>query len=146
MDTTSLFDAIIEHLESLQEHLVGGIYRSSKVAQIHFSSTPGAYDENRELLPCLLLNDNEAVIPDNGVKNARRVFFSLIFHERLGLGLVRDISALAYTMLRDWTPELVALKAWPIEWASTLPSVEGPNSKAPTVRTITSRYVAYIKE
>lgn len=93
-----MIDAIVTALQNdatLMSTLAGGIHRAVEISR---QVTPGAFDGNRELLPCALVRQESATTwgPHD---NSGRLYVAVWFYERSGYENVEAARKRVYTVL-----------------------------------------------
>lgn len=78
--------------------LPGGLYQAREVGEISRQTTPDAFDDDKEVLPCALIRFGPTV-PVGPYLHGARQFFTLYFYERAGFAHVDAARERAYTLL-----------------------------------------------
>lgn len=95
--------AVFEYLTNdvdFMASLPGGFYDAELVGEISRQNTPAAFDDNKVIRPCGLLNMRGPTATDDLPHSAAQGF-SLIFYERSGAGQIEMARERAYTMLHN---------------------------------------------
>jgi hypothetical protein len=81
-----MITAIVDRLKgngALRDLLTGGVHNGARVHEISRQNTPTAFDANKELLPCALVQlENET--PAGTLRTSSTLFIVLYFYQRFG--------------------------------------------------------------
>ena len=96
-----MITAIYNHLHSDSEllaTLTGGVWLGYDVHEISRQNTPAAFDGNKELLPCALLQP-ETATPWGPNRDSGRQYFVLYLYQRHGYTAIEAARQRIYTLL-----------------------------------------------
>jgi hypothetical protein len=123
-------------------YLPGGFYDVAEVGEIGRQTTPGAFDEKKELKPCGLLRVRGAS-PLPPYRHGARQDIEIYFYQRHGYANIEAARERAYTLLHDkrLTPEGETRGCWQIYHAD---DVTGADDNALDASMEMSRFEAII--
>lgn len=104
-------DAILLFLTgdaALMGILTGGIHTATSISR---ATTPAAYNDDRELLPCALLRFEDES-QQQAHATAARLFFVLYFYQRAGYDQIDAARERCYALLRNTL--LAGAQAWEV--------------------------------
>lgn len=78
--------------------LTGGVWNGVNVHEISRQNTPAAFDGNKELLPCALLQP-ETATPWGPNRDSGRLYFVLYLYQRYGYAAIEAARQRIYTLL-----------------------------------------------
>lgn len=96
-----MITAIYNHLHGDSEllaTLTGGVWNGVDVHEISRQNTPVAFDGNKELLPCALLQA-ETATPWGPNRNSGRLYFMLYLYQRHGYMAIETARKRIYALL-----------------------------------------------
>ena len=115
--------AIIDRLAgdaALMATLTGGLHTKTEISR---QSTPAAFDENAELLPCGLLKF-ETQTPWGPHPHGSRLYFSLLLYQRAGYDAIEAARARLYQLLHRQKVTPGSGGCWEMRHAGDVPDVE----------------------
>ncbi len=131
----SMQDTIKAELEkdaTLTGLLTGGIWTGA--SEISRTETPGAFDGNKEILPCALVRE-ETETPYGPVKSGSRLYLAIYFYQRSGNGTIRAAQDRAFALLHG---KKIGANVWEITHAD---DVRGQQDQALDCSLGISRFV-----
>lgn len=96
-----MLDVVVTALKNdatLAALLTGGVYDQLVVNEISRQSTPDAYDEDGELLPCALVS-GESATPWGPMRDSGRIYFLVWLYQMPGAVAIEDARTRVYTLL-----------------------------------------------
>ena len=145
-----MITAIVERLKgdaTLSGLLTGGIHNGAVAHEISRQNTPTAFDVNRELLPCALVQyENET--PAGPLRTSSTLFVTIYFYQRFGHTTIDAAELQARTLLDRQVLQPAGSAGSPggarnfeVRFTSTL---MGMNDQALNCALAISRYVCYM--
>jgi hypothetical protein len=123
---------------ALRATLPGGIYVSTEIGR---QTTPEAFDDNNELLPCGLLK-LETQTPWGPFRDSARLYFTLMLYQRAGTEAIEAARQRVYELLhRQVIPPEGGGGCWEVRHAGDVLDAE---DSALECRLAVSRYVATV--
>lgn len=125
--------------------LSGGVHKGTVVHEVSRQNTPGAFDANREILPCALVQQESLVptSPFEPYQDGARLYVLVHLYQRFGYEEIEAARKRAYALLhRTRFNSADGTKCWRIEHSNDLLGMEdmGLNCAMEV-----SRYVAVIE-
>jgi hypothetical protein len=102
---------VLEADTPLMALLTGGIFND--VEEISRQNTPGAFDANKELLPCALIKYNTELPLRSGYKRAVNDPITIYFYQRAGYAVIEQAMNLAFDDLNE---KKIGSGVWNIEF------------------------------
>lgn len=121
--------------------LTGGVHNGQVVQEISRQNTPSAFDANKELLPCALVQmENET--PTGPLRTSSALYVVVYFYQRFGHAAIQSAQLHAYTLLhRQVLAPTDGSRNFEIRHANTL---LGMNDQALNCALAIGRYVCYM--
>lgn len=137
-----MIDAVADLLRSdasLGAILTGGVHRAAEISR---QTTPDAYDQRRELLPCALIRQ-ETATPWGPHAHSGRLYITIWFYDRAGYGAIEAARRRVYQLLhRQKVTPADGSGCYEVRHANDLLDQEEPALGVPMAM---SRYVATIQ-
>lgn len=127
----SVYDALNGD-STLMALLDGGLHTAVEISR---QNTPGAFDANKELLPCALLKFSTET-PFGPFTHSARTLFNLMFYQRVGYDVINAARERAYALLHY---QKIGEDVWEIDHAD---DVLDARDDALDVALVISRYYA----
>ncbi len=102
---------VLEADTTLAALLIGGIYND--VEEVSRQNTPGAYDANKELLPCALIKYNTEIPLRSGYLRAVNDPVTIYFYQRDNYDVIEPAMNLAFDDLNE---KKIGTGVWNIEF------------------------------
>lgn len=139
-----MITAIYERLRgngALMALLPGGVHNGAVVQEISRQNTPAAFDANKELQPCALVQlENE--VPFGPLRTGTTLYVVIYFYQRFGHDAIQPAQLAARTLLhRQVLQPVDGSRNFEIQHANTL---LGMNDQALNCALAISRYVCYM--
>lgn len=123
---------------ALRATLTGGLYVSTEISR---QTTPDAFDDDRELLPCALLK-LETETPWGPFRDSARLYFTVLFYQRAGVEAIEAARQRVYELLhRQAVSPSGGGGCWEVAHAGDVLDAE---DQALECSLATSRYVATV--
>lgn len=102
---------VLEADTTLMSVLTGGVHAG--IEEINRQSAPGAFDDNKEILPCALIKLGTESRLRSGIKNSVNTPVTIYFYERSGYDSIDQAMSLAFTDLNE---KKIGTNVWNIEY------------------------------
>lgn len=138
-----MITAIVSVLEgdtTLASLLTGGVHNGANVGEISRQNTPDAFDANKEIQPCALVQlENE--VPFGEVRHGSQLFVQIYLYERYGYAAINQAKDRIYVLLHRQKIGAAGLGNYETWHANTLLGMHDPGLDAALV---TCRYQCFM--
>ena len=113
--------AVLQANVALMAILTGGIYEQDEVGEISRQDTPSAFDNNKELKPCVLIAEGTELrrggIDDDDSGTSVQTPISIFFYERSGYSTIAAAMEASFALLNG---KKIGSATWRVEYENSI--------------------------